>query len=49
MILFILLIILLIYLRSRNSEKFKNYRSISVQPTDAVVNKLEINKEEKKR
>ena len=43
MILFILLIILLIYLRSRNSEKFKNYRTISVQPTDAVVNKLEIN------
>lgn len=43
MILFILLTILLIYLRSRNSEKFKNYRTISVQLTDAVVNKLEIN------
>ena len=42
-ILFILLIILFIYLRNRNSEKFKNYRTISVQPTNAVVNKLEIN------
>tara|TARA_B100000401_G_C52813940_1_gene725659 strand:+ start:1929 stop:2963 length:1035 start_codon:yes stop_codon:yes gene_type:complete len=43
MILIILFIILVIYLRNRNTEKFKNYKEISIQPTDAVINKLEIN------
>ncbi len=45
MILIILLIILLIYLRNRKTEKFKNYRTFRIQPTAAVINKLEINME----
>lgn len=45
MILIILLIILGIYLRKKDTEKYRNYRTISIQPTDAVINKLEINME----
>ena len=43
MILIILFIIVVIYLCTKNNEKFTNYRTISIQPTDAVINKLEIN------